>query len=808
MQLRASTTRESLFAAWGRQVHRHPKLVGALSAAVLLATGLIVLSGGSLSSNLQPSGSARDAANLIRTEIPQPGRSSFELVLSSSTLKADDAAFRDGVASILRPLASDPRVTRIDTPYSVVGPAAAEMTSRDAHRVLVIVNLRDDFQLSSKYYEQLRSRIRSTPTLTVLATGDLAVNNDLAVALDKDLGRAEFTSLPISILLLLLVFGGVLAALLPLGVGVMAIVGGLAAVFVVARFTDTSELAINLVTLLGLGVAIDYSLFIVSRYREELRGGRSSEDALATTVGTAGRSVAFSGLTVAVSLLGLLFFSGTFLPPLGVAASVVVGLAVVYALTFLPATLALLGPKIELLRLRRSTPLIGPGLWAGIARGVMRRPVFALVPAVAALLIVGSPFLRLQFETSDLNMLPSGAEARRGHAQLVNDFPGQNQARIPVVVQYRDGSPLQPNRLAELYGLSRSIAAMQGVSRVESIVDVDSQLSLADYQALYSHGALPGSARRALAVSVGPHIVVLNIVAAMPASTNDARELVRSLRSLSVPEARLLVTGESAFNLDTIDLIRTEAPLAIGFVIVVTCLILFFLLRSVLLPIKAVVMTLMSITASFGALVWIFQDGHLSGILAFTPSGIDPALPVLLFCTVFGLSMDYEVLLMSRIQEVYRRTNDNRLAVAEGLQRSGPLITGAALIMIAVFGSFAFGDVILVKAIGLGLALAVLLDASIIRMIAVPALMRLLGDLNWWAPRFFRFRIPLASARDAVSGAGQNPPEHLAADAGRSRTANGTDGPRAGRDPDAGQPAAAEVVSHDDTRHGGIAQPK
>jgi RND superfamily putative drug exporter len=362
-----------------------------------LASAAAVAAGGRLTGQFQPQGQALRASQLVQRELPPPGRSSFQLLFGSDTLHVQDPAFRAAVLVALEPLTHDARVTRVETPYASGDAASGSMVSTDQRSALVIVYLRDDFKTASAYYPQIRAEVRRGP-LRVSATGDLAVSRDLDLALDRDLGRAELTSFPIALVLLVVVFGSLVASLLPLGVGGMTILGGAAGALLLSRTTDVSDTTTDLVILLGLGLAIDYSLFVVSRFREELGAGRSTEDALAATLGTAGKAITFSALTVGISLSGLLFYQGTFLPSLGVAATLTVMLAITYGMTFLPATLALLGPNVNRLRVRRLRPTADRRVWAGIARTVMDRPVLWLLPAVAVLLVVGSPLLQLRFE--------------------------------------------------------------------------------------------------------------------------------------------------------------------------------------------------------------------------------------------------------------------------------------------------------------------------------------------------------------------------------------------------------------------------
>jgi len=740
-----------MFAAWGHFVYRRRWPVLVLSVILLVLSIALVARGGTLKSGgiIQTSESGR-AAKLIQKQLPQAGGSQLSLLFSSPTLKVSDPSFRTAVEQALAPLVGDPRIEQIRTPYDPI-PQAALFASKDGHDAVAIVSLKDDAVTAAKYYEALRASVRSD-VLSVGATGYLAINHDFNTILEADLQRAETVSLPLALFLLLLVFGTIVAALLPLGVGILAVVGGVAATFALSHVTDVSQYALNIVTLIGLGVAIDYSLFIVNRFREELERGRTVDDAIARSLETAGRAILFSGLTVAIGLAGMFFYQGTFLASMGYAGGLVVAVAVLYGLTFLPAVLSILGPRVNSLSpsdlLRRAlhrparTLRTGPGLWHALALAVMRRPVLVLVPVLAFILLAGSPFLHLRLANGSVDMLPPSAESRVAYHLLLDKFPGQDQNQFDVVVHYTDGiAPLAPVHIAGLYDLSRRIAAVPGVLAVQSIVDAPTQggtrLGPADYQAHYANpAALPPALKDAVRQSVGTSIVVLRAYSAAPLPSDEARTQLKDIRALAAPAgSEVLVSGFTAYDVDAIAFILGRTPIAVGFVVLATYLVLFLLLGSVVLPLKAVLMNFLSISASFGALVWIFQDGHLSEQLGFAPTSIDPTLPVIMFCIVFGLSMDYEVLLLSRMQEEYLRTGDNRYAVAEGLERIGRLITGAAAIMVGVFLAFALAQVVIIKAVGLGMAIAVALDATLVRALVVPATMRLLGDLNWWAPR-------------------------------------------------------------------------
>jgi RND superfamily putative drug exporter len=728
-----------MFAWWGHFVYRFRWPVLGISLLLLAGSVVALVNGGTLKNSGGQNTESGRAIALMHDQLPQSGPgagSTFVLVFGSRTMTVQDPAFKQAVLTALQPLKDDSRVKSIDTPFDVPAEQAKAMTSTDGHHVFTQVSLKDDYATARQFYKQMRTEVHSDQ-LEVLGTGAVAIGSDFDKYLQSDLQRAEVVSLLVILPLLLIVFATVISAVLPLGVGGLAVVGGLSGVGLLARFTDVSTYATNIVTLIGLGVAIDYSLFIVNRFREELAGGGTAEQALIGTMRTSGRAVTFSGITVAIGLSAMLFFQGTFLASMGFAGAIVVAIAVLYALTFLASLLAILGPRVNRLRLPLPRRAAGRGLWHAVAIRVMRRPLLVLVPIVLLLILVASPIFQIRIANGDVGMLPPNAETRRGYDQL-QKFPGQGQTFFNVVVRYPNGGPLTSDHVGDLYDMAARIKQIPGVEAVESLVSFDPSLSRADYQALLTQ---PASAQPARVQSIvhgttGSEIAVLSVVTKYGQESDASRSMVHSLRSMASPPGSTVLVD--AFSLDFTDFILQRIPLAVAYVMIVTYLVLFLLTGSVVLPLKAVIMNILSIGASFGALVWVFQQGHLSSLLNFTPAALDPSVPVLLFCLVFGLSMDYEVLLISRIQEEYRKTGDTTQAVAQGLEKSGRLITGAAAIMVAVFLAFGLADVVLIKSIGLGLALAVAIDATLVRALIVPAVMRLLGSVNWWAPRSLR----------------------------------------------------------------------
>jgi RND superfamily putative drug exporter len=743
-----------MFASWGRFVYRYRWATLAGSGVLLAVTVAGLLMGG----NLQQGGptvtnniEAFKANNLINTELSRGGKtlvsSNFSLIFRSDTMMVGDPAFKDAVKAAIAPIESDPRITSMASPFDVGNPLAAKaLTSKDGHEALVTVELKSTGKQASSDYNDLRGKVKSDK-VSIWGTGFLPVNQAFNSTLENDLQRAEYVSLPVTLLLLVIIFATLIAAGLPLGVGVLTIVGGLGGTFILNRFTDVSQYALNIVTLIGLGVSIDYSLFIVNRFRDELAKGASRQDAIATTMATAGRAITFSGLTVAVGLGAMLFFQGTFMASMGAAGAIVVGMAVIYGLTFLPAILSIIGPAVNRFHLAgwmRRPPKVdtGTGFWSGLATWVMKRPIVVLVPTVLFLLLAGSPFFNLRMANGDVDMLPPRLEARQGYDRLIADFPGRNQTYFSMVLNYPDATPLTASRIADQIAYEKRIAAIPGVVSTFSIYDVDPKLTVADYQSMYTgdQSKLPEQAQQLLQSEVGKHIVLMSASSNAQPTSDEARNILKAIRADVAPAgAQVLVGGATAIDVDVINFIIDRTPLAIIVVVLITYLLLFLQTGSVVLPLKAVILNFLSIGASFGALVWIFQEGHFANLLGFTPQSIDPSIPVILFSIVFGLSMDYEVLLVSRIHEEYVRSGDNTAAVATGLERSGRLITGAAAIMFAVFMAFGLAEVVIIKAIGIGLAIAVAIDATIVRSLVVPAVMRLLGDANWWAPRPLRW---------------------------------------------------------------------
>ena len=721
-------------------VLKRPRTILVASTLALVLAGLVLWHGDRLSSGTTEGIEAEIAQQLISRQLAYPGESSFLILFYSSAFDWRDPRYPAALRDALAALRADPRVRAVLAPDDAPQLVAEQLVSADRRSTLAVVTLRDAYVAAAAAYPELRASVRSD-VLETGFTGHLAYRNDLDRTLEHDVLLAELISLPLALLVLLAVFRSAAAAALSVGVGALAVVTGIAAITALSHVMDIAVYAINVASLIGLGVAIDYSLFIVSRYRDEVEAGADTAQALVTAVDTAGRAVVFSGFAVAIGLGSLLFFRGSFLASMGVGGTVVVACAVVFALTFLPALLVVLGPRINAGRLPLPRIRALDGMWHRIATWVMRRPVLVLLPTLVVVLSLGAPFVRLRIAAADVSTLPRGVEARDVYEELRVTFPDQTRTRVLVVARFPSAPALTPERVGSLYELAQRFATLPGVAKVEGVVDTNPRLTreyfVADAET--PDEDLPSAARRMRAMVTAGTIALLTVVSDAPPTSEQARALVRAIRQdRRVGDGTFIVGGAPANDVDLNAFILARAPYAIVFILVVTYVVLFALLRSVLLPLKAIVMNLLSITVSFGAMVWIFEDGHFAHLLRFDPMPLDAGAPVLLFCAVFGLSMDYEVLMLSRMREEYYRTLDNTWAVAEGLERTGRLVTSAAAIMVAVFAAFGLARVILVKSLGVSLALAVALDATLVRVLIVPATMRLFGHANWWAPRWLR----------------------------------------------------------------------
>jgi len=718
--------------------------------------------------------------------------------------------------------------------------------SGDGEKAYAIIAFSVSIDQTRNVVDDVREKVRSEE-LDAYVTGAPAVYQDLEAASNEDVHQAEKYAFPFAVLILVFAFGTVVAAGVPVVIGGASVLASLAIIYFIAGAYDMSVFVLTLSTMLGLGLGIDYALFFVSRFREELED-YSTAEAIPRTVATAGRSIFFSGTAVLIGLSGLLFFPFMFMRSIGAAGVIVVFVSVFAALTFLPALLGVLGPKVNLLRVRRRSGGPGLGFWSRSADVVMRHPFVVILIVAGILAALLYPVTHMKVGIPEATVLPQKYESRAGDDLLKQNFEYAALNPMEVVADLgRD--PLTTEGLADTKELGDKIRAADGVARVESVYTVG-EAAARDYAARVgdarsdaereasgrvdglveeqiqeqtrqrtdeaveqqlsevesTYGAVPPGTEEQVRAEVEPRVAeqvrgaegeiraeverrvsdevdrrvpelpdgisadgdvtpegVANFLKLPAARESDDlrnaldsyvagdRALLRAVteenpytqraygavdavRAVDAPGGTsFLVGGLSAGQKDFIASLYNKAPLAAGFVIGVTYLILLLTFRSVFIPLKAVVVNILSLTASYGAVVFVFQDGHFSNLLNFTPLGfVDATLPILMFCTIFGVSMDYEVFLLSRIREAYENGDSNTASVSKGLVATAGIITSAAAIIIVVTGAFAFTGIILTKAVGLGLAVAVFVDATVIRILLVPATMRILGDWNWW----------------------------------------------------------------------------
>ncbi len=735
-----------MLARLGGMIYRTRWLV--LFLALLIVAGAAVFGTG-LFGSLKSGGFNDPASESSRAQAlldAKLGGATADIVIlmSNGSIKATDAPFMDAATQLLTRLKVRPEVASVTAYYST---HSASLLSRDGHETFAVVQLKaKDEATKEKDFKTIQPLITS-PVIETKVGGNVAVNVAINKQVSSDLERAELITFPIVAILLLIVFGSLVAASLPLLIGGVAIMGAFAILRAIAGWTDVSIYAANVVTMLGLGLAIDYALFIVTRFREEL-GSDDGEvkGAIERTMSTAGRTIMFSGLTISTSLLGLLIFPVMFLRSIGMGAIAATLIAMLAALTILPALLAVLGRRVNTLSLQRlfrrrspsqryDTSLETRGVWYRISGTVMQHPVVVGLSVLAILVMLGLPFLGVTFATPDVKVLSTQQEARIVSDRLSRDFTQQGNAQLVIALQ-TPGDALSPTNLASLDSYVHTIKGIHGVVSVDSLVTLNPSLTLADYQQLYAHpGVNPQLTAMATQLANGDTTKIT--IAMQPADhTTAAENIVNQVRAIHAPGGLVpLVDGVTAYQIDLLASLQATLPYGLLVIIIAVSVLLFLMTGSLLMPIKAIVLNILSLSATFGALVWIFQDGHLQNLLGFQSTGsIDATQPILIFAIAFGLSMDYEVFLLSRIKERYDATGDNREAVSSGMQRTGRLITSAALLLAVVLLAFGSSKIIFIQEIGIGLAIAVIIDATLVRMLLVPATMRLLGKWNWWAP--------------------------------------------------------------------------
>ncbi|HVM55544.1 MAG TPA: MMPL family transporter [Acidimicrobiales bacterium] len=637
-------------------------------------------------------GSESERVHHLVHELRPHGRSVVAVVEAD----VDDPVVREQVSAAAAEIRRADGVAAVLDRYSG---GKERLTSTDGQASLVVVVLEGDLEHVAEHRVAVtvRERMKEITAASVKVGGPTLVDEEFAEAIERDLRKGESMALPVAFVAMIFIFGGVLVAGLPLLVALVSVAGMMLVLLGLTHVTDVSAYALNVVFMFGIGLGIDYGLLVVSRVREEKAAGLDVAAAIERTVATAGRTVAFSAMTVAVALCGLFAFGTPVFESFAIAGIGVVLLSMAASVTFLPALLAVTWKRVKPARSRAADD----GFFYRLAAAVQRRAL-PVAGGVAVLLIaLGAPFLGARFENGDARSLPSGSEARAVALTVAERFPSHGADPVLVVAEAAQDQPALIRYMAAL-------AERDGVAAVSSWT--------AEEQG----------------------VTVVEVVPEGASQGDHAQRLVRQIRD-DRPGFATEVGGTAALLVDTKANIASRLPIAFAVIAAATFVLLFLMTGSLAVPLKAIAMNVLSLGATFGGLILVFQNGHLSGVLGFEPVGsVDLFMPVLIFIFAFGLSMDYEVFLLARIKEAYDETGDNDLAVRLGLQRSGRIVTSAALLIVVVFAGFASGEVLGIKQLGFGLALAVIVDATVVRSVLVPATMQLLGDRNWWAPRPLR----------------------------------------------------------------------
>jgi len=726
---------EGVLSRTGRGIHRSRHVVIAASIVSILVSVLLISQGNEFDDGNAPPTSIESgrALELVSEELPIVSTNSVNYIFTHESLEWDDPEFEQEVRESLKGLDSiSLDVLVISLAYDNPDDPGhlARHVSIDGHRVAAFVEFNGTEEEIAGELGAIRDAVDSDE-MEVLVTGSMIIDTDFDRMLKDDQIRAEIIGIPLSLIILLFVFRTVVASLLPMAVALCMFPMATGLSYFISSWFSMTQYSVSMITLIGLAVSIDYSLFMISRFREELGKGQDVEGAIATMMATAGRAILFSGATVAVGLCTLFYFTATHMPSMGMGAFLAVLGALIYSLTLLPALLSVVGHGIDRLPVPLPWGQEEGRFWEKFSKRVMKNPIGWLVPSMGFLLLLGVPFLHVELTAGGLDTLPPDLESRQAYEILEEEFPAFTASVVPLVVVFDEGQdPFSKSLSSEVAEVCEGVATVEGVISVShplcnpSLFDTE----LADW---------PEDLRIEWLTTVSNSVAMINVPIEYPSGSDEAEQLIKDVRVFtSSSEEEVLVGSWTSYEVDMKEHLGERIPVALAFVLLVTMVLVWFQVHSVLVPIKAVFMNILSISASFGLIVVVFQDGLLAGPLNFTPQPLDLMVPPLVFGIAFGLSMDYEVLMLSRIHESWLETKDNTRAVSEGLQASGRLITGAAAIMIAVFSGFIFADVMIIKSIGFALAVAVFVDATIVRAIVVPSAMRLMGRANWWSPDF------------------------------------------------------------------------
>ena len=739
--MRSEASLTSPFARLGAWIARRAKWVLVAFAVGIVAMGFY---GASVEDHLTAGGldvpgseSARAAEEAARRF--GIGAADVLVLYRNPSGDVQGAEFGSRIIDSLEPVLADAGVVGATTVYDT---NQKTLVSRDGRETLVIVSLAGDSAQKLATFRRIEPLLRAVEAPAEVAIGGIVAFTLLVQQVAReDATAAEKIALPFALLLTLFFFRGVVAALLPIAIGAFSLAGSAALVRFGAQFTEISIFAMSVGAFLGLGLSIDYALLLVQRFREEIGRDPDVQAAVAATLDTAGRAVWVSGLTVTTSLAALLLVPLPILRSVSIGGVLVVVSALLGALGLLPALLAFLGPNVNRWPIGRAHDEGEPSpFWLRVGALSMRHPVVTVLGCLLVLASLAAPVLRMKSAMPDSSALARDSEVRRIDEALSDPLrfdPGGASA-IPVIVATK-GSPLEPTNLRALRSYIADIEAVPGVEGVRS------PFGALDPDALTPEAMQRKMASEPTATQIGRMVdedaALLIADNRNPWRSAESARIVDAIRAVPRPGLDAKVGGATAQMVDMVHTLREYGGFAALLVALSNFVILFAAFRSLVVPLKAVLMNALSLCASYGLLVWVFQDGHFADWLGFQPGdGIDPTIPLVMFAVVFGLSMDYEVFLLSRIQEEWKRTRDNRSSVTLGLARTGRTITSAALILLVVVGAFMTGDLVYVKQMGLGIAAAIALDATLVRTLLVPATMQLLGDWNWWAPRWLRAR--------------------------------------------------------------------
>lgn len=623
-----------------------------------------------------------------------------------------------------------------------------QQISKDKHTAYAVVILKGKKDLSEERLKEFIAQIKKPPNLTMLIGGQQILMSDTKQQTQKDLIKAEYVATPVAVITLLLVFGSLAAALVPM------VLDGICAVFIIAllyflgQLLTLSVFTFNIALLLGLCLSLDYALFIISRFRDEIAQTNDIKQALAITMSTAGQAVFFSGLAVLISLSALLLFPINILMSVGVGGMTAVAVAVLVSIIVLPAILAILRQRINFL----SIPFINnrgaqhPNrFWNWLVKNVVKRPWTFLICILLILIFLGSPLLSIKLGISDYRTLPKSLPSRQVFDLFEQKFSETQLSPIYVIATAKNGKILSTKSISSLYNFTQTLSKNKSVERIDSIVTTKPQLQKQQYQQLYIQGKPTWSKelKQLMTLTTKPNFTTITIISKFPADSKETKKLIEDIRAKKLSGLELQVTGTSATSIDVLHKIAHVFPYALLWVIVLTYLSLLILLRSIFLPIKAIIVNMLSLFASYGVLVFIIQEGHFARFLNFDPLGfVDISLMIIIFCALFGFSMDYEVFLLSRIKERYEQTSNNVQSIIYGIVNSSKIITSAAIVVILICFSFLIADTLMVKAFGLGIAIAIFIDAFLIRTLLVPALMTILGRWNWYLPHWLNRLLP------------------------------------------------------------------